>query len=114
MKIEITQMNVGVSHNRKGEPFRDRHKIYIFHDKESIEENLISRRNRPYDDYKEFVIPKVMEMLDFKFQSHYRSVMNEKWRFRQNCGCSSCPCSPGFIGNNKVSNPLDIFVTVKF
>ena len=114
MNVEITEINVGVAMGREGEPYRDRHKIYIFQDKESILENLIHRRNRPYKDYKEFVIPKVMEMLDFKFPSHYRSVMKEKWGYRQNCGCSMCPCSPGFVGDNKTYDPLDIFVTIKF
>jgi len=113
MNFEFTELIVRPSNNRKGESFRDKHKIYIFHDKESIIDNIIERHNRPYETYKELVLPKLMELLDFKFPSHHASVMKEKWSWRQNCGCSVCPCSPGFVGNNGVVIPLDIFVTIK-
>jgi len=112
MNFEIISLSVKTNVNRKNERYKNYHKIYIFIDKETIFENLTERKYRNYKDYKTFVIPKLMEMLDFMFPLHYKSVMKDKWGWKQDCGCK-CPCSPGFIGNIYSPFPLDIHVKIK-
>ena len=113
MKFEFTDLKINPSNKRFGEPYKDKHKIYISIDNETIIDNLMERQNRPYEVYKEVVIPKLMELIDFKFPTRYASIMKEKWGWRQDTGCSTCRCSPGFVGDNKTNTPLDIFVTIK-
>jgi hypothetical protein len=73
--------------SKSGDPAKT--KVFIFHDNETTEENMKNRNNRPYKDYAEHIIPKVMEYLGIKFR------MAILWNTR--AGCSMCNCSPGFI-----------------
>lgn len=84
MKIE--SIEVRQSSERRSHKSR----IYIFHPKETILENLQNRRQRPVTQYKE-VLPQILAK--FKEETGY---MPEKVRWSQKAGCS-CGCSPGFI-----------------
>jgi hypothetical protein len=86
---------------RKGEPYRYKNKMYIWVSGETLLENLQNRRNRPYDFYKKEVLPLVMEKIKIKRPEVYKVIKNEKWGWRQSCGCSMCPCSPGFVGEGE-------------
>ena len=110
MKIEFKKVQINSGRYRKGEPFRNRNKIYFFLDGKSVIENLLNRRNRPYEMYRENCIPKLLEYLKDNHPAIYEVVKNEKWSWRQRCGCS-CPCSPGFIGDSRFGSQ-DIYVDV--
>ena len=110
MKIEIVKLNVRYE-DRKGEPYRYANKLYIWPEGETIMENLYNRRNRPSKVWQEEVIPVVMEAMKEQFPAAYESLKDEKWGWRQKCGCS-CPCSPGFVGQKQ--HGRTVAVTVKF
>ena len=111
MEVEIKEVTVKFGAKRRGEPFRNRNKIYIFIDKETILENLLSRYDRPYKVYKELAIPKLMEYLKTEKPKVFAAVEKDTWSWRQSCGCSMCPCSPGFIGSE--IGCIDFYVTIK-
>ena len=99
MKFTIKSLSAKQEYwsERKGEPFRDNNKAYIWVDGESIWQNLANRRSRPYKFYQEEVLPTILKEINEKYPE-YRIDTNEKnWGWRSKCGCSMCPCSPGFI-----------------
>lgn len=101
MKFTITDIHVKLeaAFIRSGEPKKKHDKLYIWTTGETIMENLVNRRNRPYEDYKREVIPQLMERLKEERPMVYEFLKDVKWGWNQNCGCSMCPCSPGFVGN---------------
>jgi hypothetical protein len=101
MKIKSLSVRQETYYERVGEPHRRKNKMYIWVSGETIMENLQNRRNRPYDFYKKEVIPMVMDKLKNKHPEIYDKLKDEKWSWRQNCGCSMCPCSPGFVGQGE-------------
>lgn len=112
----IVDINIKTEHpfNREGEPKRFNDKIYIWQSGETIFENLKKRRCRPYTTYKKELFPKLMETLQEKHPEIYEQVKDVKWGWNQYCGCSMCPCSPGFVGDKKRENKvINIHVTIK-
>lgn len=61
--------------------------VYISIEDETMLDNLIERRNRPYERWK----PIVEEAL----RDH--GIKFEEIKWNQKAGCSMCPCSPGFV-----------------
>jgi hypothetical protein len=96
---QITDIQVKSYEPRSGEPFTNRNKIYMWPDNETISENLVNRRTRPYTTYKKDLIPQLMEWLEKNMPNYYKEIKDSKWGWRQNCGCSMCPCSPGFVSD---------------
>lgn len=113
MKIEIVKLDVRWESDkkRKGEPYRYANKLYIWPEGETMMENLYNRSNRPSKVWKEEVIPVVMEAVKEQFPEEYKILQNEKWGWRQKCGCS-CPCSPGFVGRHSWNRTIS--VSIKF
>lgn len=73
--------------NRRASERPDGHSIvYVSVDGESVIENLVNRRSRPYKALR----PIVLEEL----KKHGIPFKNIRWSQRAGC---SCPCSPGFI-----------------
>jgi len=101
MKFEIISVKAQYEpyRERKSEPYKGSNKLYIWPSGESVIDNLFNRHNRPSKVWKEEVIPAVLEALKEKNAAIYEIVKNEKWGWRQKCGCT-CPCSPGFVGQN--------------
>ena len=101
MNFTITDVNIRgeTVFNRYGEPKKKHDKLYIWTTGETIMENLVNRRSRPYDYYKREVIPQLMEKLKEERPKVYDKLKDVKWSWNKNCGCSMCPCSPGFIGD---------------
>jgi hypothetical protein len=99
--ITIKDISVKVEsyHVRRAEPLKRRNKMYI-HPTETILENLENRRSRPYTTWKKEIIPLVMEWLKINMPNHYDELKDSKWGWNRNCGCSMCPCSPGFVSDN--------------
>ena len=98
---------------RKGEPFRDNNKAYIWASGESVIENLINRRNRPYKLYQEHVLPVILQEVAEKHPEYRISTNVKDWGWRSKCGCSMCPCSPGFIQKNQFGT-ITISAEVEF
>lgn len=76
-------------------------RLYIWHD-ETILENLVNRRNRPVQFYKDQIIPALIKQ--------HPKLADATMRWSQKAGCR-CGCSPGFILNIKATS--DIHVDLK-
>lgn len=96
---------------RKGERNPMAPKMYISIKRESLVENLLNRRNRPYSEYKKHIIPKVMEVIQTQDPALYDKLKDSKWSWDKNNGCSMCPCSPGFVVKG-INETVDIFVDI--
>jgi hypothetical protein len=83
----------------RGDNHNGKSRLYIFHDGETIIENLFERHRRPVDVYKE-VLPEIFTRL---------KMDPRKARWSQKAGCA-CGCSPGFILEGEYGR--DYFVTV--
>ena len=101
MKFTIKKLNVRYESysSRKGEPYKSANKLYIWPTGESILDNLVNRRSRPHDFYKKEIIPVIMNQLQEQFPDEAKYIARENWGWRAKCGCSMCPCSPGFVQN---------------
>lgn len=79
-----------------------RARIYVTPANETVMENLVhGRHTRPYNQFKKDILPKLFKML---------GLHNVEAGWSQKAGCSTCPCSPGFIVKSD-NVPYDIFVT---
>lgn len=112
MNIEITKLTAKTDYSRKGEPYKWNNKLYVWLDGESVLENLVNRRSRPHTFYKKEIIPLIMEKLAASSPDIHTAVRNEKWGWRQKCGCSMCPCSPGFVGSGYSSYEIHASVLI--
>lgn len=112
MNIKSIVVRQGRAWDRSGEPKKTHNKIYVWPDGESIVENLQNRRNRPHTTYKKEVIPAMLEKLKKEQPDVYNIIKDHKWSWNQSCGCSMCPCSPGFVGDVKSDRVMDIHVTI--
>lgn len=108
--MEIKKLDIRFGNNRKGEPFKKHTKLYVFNNGETILENLVNRRNKPYEVYQKELIPLVLERIKTENPNLFNQINNKKWKWTQSCGCSMCPCSPGFYIDNY--SPYDIYVTI--
>lgn len=64
--------------------------VYFSIEDETVLENFINRRNRPYTEWKK-IAKKVLTEKGVKF---------EKLAWNKHAGCAMCPCSPGFVVMN--------------
>lgn len=76
-------------------------RVYIHIKGETLLENLMNRRQRPYTIYKKEVMPAVLEKMGLS--------KDTKFRWSQKAGCA-CGCSPGFIIDS--DNGADVFVSI--
>ena len=66
-----------------------RTRLYVWPKGETILENLANRHQRPYTTYKKVIVPEVLRRLGI--------TEDVKVRWSSKCGCTMCPCSPGFF-----------------
>ncbi len=109
--MKIKSFSIEKEYNRKGEPHKHKNKMYIFPSGETLLENLENRRSRPYQVYKKEVIPMLMMKLEKESPQYYKELKEAKWSWNKNCGCSSCPCSPGFVSDILGAYSIQIEVT---
>lgn len=114
IKIEKVEVRTEFYYDRAEELYRRNHKVYVFPEGETLMENLQNRHNRPYKVYKKEVLPKVMEVLRDSDPEAYAALKDAKFGWRKYCGCSMCPCSPGFVSDkwNFDDGFYTIFVTI--
>jgi hypothetical protein len=76
--------------------------VYFSIKDETILENLVNRRNRPYTEWKK-IAKRILSDNNINF---------EKLAWNKHAGCTMCPCSPGFIvKNGDIGN--DIWIEVQ-
>ena len=83
--------NVTVRHDNQSRSAKAR--IYFWPGKETVMENLVNRRSRPYNEFRK-LMPQVFAKL--RDEGVLSADVTPKVRWSQYAGCS-CPCSPGFI-----------------
>jgi hypothetical protein len=83
--MEIGKVNVGPQHGRYIKA-----RIYFSPTNETVMENLMNRKSRPYNAYRK-LMPKLFTQLGWDPKTQVR--------WSQYAGCS-CPCSPGFVVDN--------------
>lgn len=108
---EVVIRKEGILSGRYGERNRLSPKMYIQINNESIIDNLRNRRTRPYADYKKHLLPKALEIIREQDPALYERMKDAKWSWDKHCGCTVCPCSPGFVAKN-INQPVDIWVKI--
>ena len=115
MKFKIKSVTAKKKYysQRKGEPYRDSNKAYIWASGESVMENLMNRYSRPHKFYQKEVLPLVLAEVKEKYPDYQLSLDVKDWGWRQKCGCKMCGCSPGFIQKTNFGT-LTISAEVEF
>lgn len=98
--MEIKKIDIREKNNQTHIQVKTR--VYIFIKDENILANIENRKNRPYSTYRKEVMPKVLEAL--------KLPVDTKIKWSQYAGCTSCPCSPGFIIEGDHSK--EVFVSI--
>ena len=88
-------------------------RVYVRVGDFNVLEDLQNRRRRPYTEFRKFIEGVVWPALGWQDTA-------PKLGWRQNAGCSMCPCSPGFVVQATHWVPIeaigpyfDIWVTIK-
>ena len=106
MNIEIVKSEV--RDNSYREP-NQRGRIYFFIERESILNNLMDRRSRPYKEFRK----KISDALQYAGVSKENAdLVAQKAAWSQKAGCS-CGCSPGFIDKTVILHGKSTFITIK-
>ena len=97
-------------------------RVYVYVPNETIMENLMNRRNRPFVEYKKHIMPTVLDALPEMIAhlknknannvGHVDEVLKARWSQRAGC---TCPCSPGFIVDGITAHwgeEVDVWVRV--
>lgn len=82
---------------------RQKPRVYVWEKNESVMQNLVNRRQRPVELYKQFALQAL------QFITADKHPYKLKWS--QYAGCS-CPCSPGFIVEDLPAS-YDVHVTIQ-
>lgn len=82
-----------------------RTRIYIHPHGETLIDNLMNRRTRPYNEYRK-LLPDILTAVGLD------PKLAESARWSQKAGCG-CGCSPGFIINNDYGKSIWAAVTSK-
>lgn len=78
-------------------------RVYFDFKGESVYDNLVNRKGRPYNVLRREVMPRVLEKMGLDPKT--------KVRWSQYAGCS-CPCSPGFIIEDDAACGKTVWVEV--
>ncbi len=93
--VEVTSIKTRAFSRDLGKQTR----VYFWPEKETVLENFfIGRHSRPYVEFRK-VLPLVLAAV--------RLSSSQKTRWSSKAGCSMCPCSPGFVLEDR-SNAVDI------
>ena len=101
MKLELVSIDVEPSRDKKRYSSRGiKARIYVWEQGESVLDNLMNRRSRPKDLYRDFIPLSLAQM---------GLPLDTKVLWSQQAGCR-CGCSPGFI----VQHYYDFYGSVPF
>ncbi len=83
---------------------RNKARVYIHTSGESLAENLMGRRTRPYNVYKKELLPKLAQLLGLNLDE-----LDLRWSQKAGCTCS---CSPGFVdGSYRLTRDIHVTIT---
>ena len=102
MKMQATKIDIRSRDNVSYKDWVKQTRIYVWPQGESLMDNLMNRKQRPFAQYKKEVIPSVLEAMGLPADT--------KVRWSQYAGCS-CPCSPGFVVDG--DSRRDVYVDVE-
>ena len=88
MTLQVKKVEIRNRDNVEYKEWVKQTRIYVWPQGESVMDNLMNRKRRPYTAFKKEVIPTVLEKMGLPADTRVR--------WSQYAGCS-CPCSPGFI-----------------
>jgi len=100
MAIQIKEASKR-EHGHRRTDSRSKTRVYVW-PSESMMDNLMERRDRPYKDWKPFVL-KALEMF---------GVRADSVGWSQKAGCN-CGCSPGFVVKGQHRPGFDIHVSLE-
>ena len=106
-ELEVVKvMTLPFSYRDAGRPLRTR--VYFSPDGETVLENFLGgRHNRPYSEFRK-VLPAVLGIAGLRPQ---------KASWSRKAGCSMCPCSPGFVHEDRATFggevPTAVYVTYR-
>lgn len=97
-------------HDVQTQPINDHKRttphLYIFPTGETIVENLMNRKTRPWTEWKKMV-PQILKNAGLSF----KEIQQIKPSWSQKCGCG-CGCSPGFLLKG-AKTMKDVFADIK-
>lgn len=97
-RLMVTSIVVRMKDRENARP-----RVYIHPEGESILENFVNRRSRPWAAY--------TPLMDTLVKALKLDGLTYEWS--QYAGCT-CPCSPGFIVSNSMREfPCDVWITYK-
>lgn len=79
-------------------------RIYIFHNNESVMAMFANRRKRPTTLYEKEILPLLRERFGIPAEV--------KIHWSKKAGCSTCPCSPGYIIKDKTFPNSEVYVDI--
>jgi hypothetical protein len=94
MNLRLTKIETRLTERTPSGRSYEKGVIYFFPQGENLADNLINRRNRPYEVYKTHLDQVLAEAK--KNPAFPQNVTAADFVWRQNAGCE-CGCSPGFI-----------------
>jgi hypothetical protein len=101
MQVTISNPKARTRENGQKDRF-SKSRIYIDVQGETIMDNLMNRKSRPYQQYKA-LMPMIFELLN---------IEPKPVAWSQYAGCS-CPCSPGFI-IKEGDRGVDYWITITY
>ena len=105
--MKVLKKNIEI-HKKSPEERDKKTRIYVFPPEYTVMENLVHRRERPYQEWKK-LIPEIIEKANKKTKGCKLNFGSDvKVRWSQKAGCS-CGCSPAFIVDAEPFG-VDIFV----
>lgn len=96
---EVTRTNRTMAASRTQREYFKEPRVYVDIEGETLMDDLMNRRSRPYNVFRKVVQDQALEALGVTSDTH-------KLAWSQYAGCT-CPCSPGFIVKRKVDAPWD-------
>lgn len=90
--------------NRERKSYNSKPKIYVHPEGESIMDQLFERRNRPIQLFRKLAVQAALKALNLPADT--------KVTWSQYAGCTSCPCSPGFIVQTNAPIRANVWCTV--
>lgn len=100
MKLIVTKLETRQTKQKQS-------RIYVWPAGETIIQNLVNRRIRPFDEYRKVVIEEL--------KKRNVQVSDIRLRWSKHAGCRMCPCSPGFIvdGYDPFLHGKDLHIVVE-
>lgn len=103
-------LDVSIRERSQNDPdYKKTVRMYFWLKNENILQNMVRRRNRPYEEYRT-LFPQVFEILKDKVAGNITLEQLNDSYWSQKAGCR-CGCSPGFITH--IMNYCDFHIDIE-